>query len=75
MKKLFLLRKVFANFFQKVNMSNARFVETKFQWKWLDWYKKMFYEYKILSSILYVILFYYEVLKQYGIKEKGSRYS
>ena len=29
--KLFLHRKVFANFFQKVNMSNARFVETKFQ--------------------------------------------
>ena len=32
--------------------------------------KKMFYEYKIFSSMLYVILFYYEVLKQYGIKER-----
>ena len=26
------------------------------------------YVYKIFSSMLYVILFYYEVLKQYGIK-------
>jgi len=30
--------------------------------------KKMFYRNKIFSSMLYVILFYYEVLKHYGIK-------